>query len=119
MAAGRHFRIEAVFRGQLLALGLLQLLCRLVEILDLEAEMMDAAEIGAVGADIGVLFCLEIKDGKVDVAVGQKHRAARITADLAHSECFLVKGRGLCRILGRQRDVFDSRHVFLLDAKRT
>ena len=55
VAAGRHFHIEAVLRGQLLTLGPLQPFRRLVEILDLEAEMMDAAEIGAVGADIGVL----------------------------------------------------------------
>ena len=52
MAAGRHLHIEPRFFFEPLALGAVQIGCSLVEVLDLEAEVMDAAEIGAVGTNI-------------------------------------------------------------------
>src|SRR5207253_6714149 len=66
MAAGRHRRIDMVFPGQPLGLGVLQLLAGLVEIVDLEAEMMDAVEIRPVRPDIGRFLGLVVQDRDVD-----------------------------------------------------
>src|SRR5215472_7147340 len=112
MAAGRHFHIEPVLRGELSALGALQPLRGFVEILDFDAEVMDAAEIGTVSTDIGVLLGLKIEDGDIDIAIRQKDRAVWAAADLLQSECLFVEGGGLTRILRGQRDVLDSGHRF-------
>ncbi len=117
--ARRHFHVETVFFGQLLAGRLFELVRGGVEVFDLKAEMVDAAEIGAVRADVGVLLGLEVEDREIDVAVGQKHRTARVAANFAHAERLLVKGGGLCRILGRQSDMLDSGHVFPPCSART
>src|SRR6266542_2409347 len=50
VAAGRHCRIDMVLRGQPLAVRAFERLASLVEIVDLEAEMMDAGEVRAVRA---------------------------------------------------------------------
>src|SRR5437763_1586909 len=51
VAAGRHRRIAVVFRGQPLGLRVFQLLAGLIEIVDLEAEMVNAVEIRPVRPD--------------------------------------------------------------------
>jgi hypothetical protein len=52
-----------------------ELLAGLVEIVHLEAEMMDAVEVGSMRADIRVLFGLVSQDSDMDVAVGQEYRS--------------------------------------------
>src|SRR5262249_41200534 len=105
-----HAHVEIVLRGQLPGVYLLEPCRGRVEILDLEAEMMDAAEIGAVRADVCIPLGLEIEDREVDVAVGQKYLAAGVSTDLAQAEGRLVEGGVLCRILCRQRDMLDAGH---------
>src|SRR5579875_233352 len=110
IARASHRHVGLVPAGELRCLGAFEPGDGLVEILDLEADMMDAAEIGAVGADIGVLFGLPIEDREIDVTVAEEHGAVRASAQLAHAEGLLVKGGDFCRLLCGQRDMLDSRH---------
>src|SRR5437763_899280 len=112
MASGSHLHAEPLFLLEALNLGALQLGRRLVEVLDLKAEMMDATVVRPVGADIGGFFRLPIQDRQVDVAVGQKDGAVRGTPDLLHSKSVLVEGGHLRGLLCRQRNMLDSRHRF-------
>src|SRR5206468_4011524 len=83
-----------------------------VEIVDLEAEVMDAGPVLAP-LDAGHLVVLELEDGEVDLAVGQVVAAGvRIVdaADLLQSEHVDVELRGRVGILRGQRDVPDLRH---------
>src|SRR5262249_44881646 len=111
VAAGSHGDVETVPQGQPLGPDGLQLLTRIVEVVDLEAEMVDAVVVGPVGSDVGVLFRLPVQDGQVDVAVGQEDGAARTAADLLESEAFLVERRDLVRVFRGQRNVLDPRHA--------
>ena len=112
MASSGHLHSEPLFLLEALTLGALQLRRGFVEVLDLKTEMVDAAVVRPVGADIGGFFRLPIQDRQVDLAVGQEYGAVRGTPDLLHSESVLVEGGDLCGLLCRQRDVFDSRHKF-------
>src|SRR5580693_8845786 len=112
VASGSHLNTEPLFLLEALTLGTLQLRGGFVEVLDLKAEMVDAAVVRPVGADIGGFFRLPIQDRQVEVAVGQEYGAVRGTPDLLHSESVLVEGGDLCGLLCRQRDVFDPRHRF-------
>src|SRR6266851_6723867 len=94
VAASGHFHIEAVFLGETLALRALHPFSGRVEILDLYAEVMDAAEIGTMGADIGRFLGLPIEDRHIEIPVGQKDCAVRAAPDLLQSESLLVEGRG-------------------------
>jgi len=98
---------------QPLAARMLQPGRRAVEILDLEAEVMDAAEVGAVRTDVGGFLGLPIQHREIDVSVGQKYRTVRRTPDLLHTEGLLVEGGGLSWIFCRERDVLDPGHGFL------
>src|SRR3984893_246896 len=118
VASASYFHIEPLFFLEALPLGALQLRGGLIEVLDLEAEMMDAAVVRPIGADIGTFLRLPVQDRQVDVAVGQKHGAVRGTPDLLHPESVPVEGGDLCGLLCRQRDVFDSRHGFLLASSK-
>src|SRR5690348_1087888 len=80
LAAGRHCRIDMVLSGQPLRFCVFEFLAGLVEIIDLEAEMMDAVEVRPMRADIGRCLGLIIEDRDVDVAVSQEHRAVWATA---------------------------------------
>src|ERR1700747_939155 len=67
VASGSHFHIEPRFLLEVPHLGALQLRRGLVEVLDLKAEMMDAAVVRPVGADICGFLRLPIQDREVDV----------------------------------------------------
>jgi hypothetical protein len=62
-----HRGIAAVFRRQPLGVRVFELLAGLVEIIDLEAEMMDPVEVGPMRADIHILFGLVSEDSDMDV----------------------------------------------------
>src|SRR5438874_294771 len=89
VAAGRHLHTEPLLLLEALTRGAFQACRGLVEVLDLKAEMMDAAVVRPVGADIGGFLRLPVQDRQVDVTVGQENRAIRGTPDLLHSESFL------------------------------
>src|SRR5215472_2770741 len=112
MAAGRHLHIEPWLFFQPLAPRAFQHRRSLVEVFDLEAEMMNAAVIGSIGANIGGFFSLPIQDRQIDIAVGQKDCAVRGPPNFLHSKGFLVKVSHLCGLPGGQRNVFDARHRF-------
>src|SRR5207302_7552551 len=113
VAAGRHRRIDMILRGQPLRFGVFQLFASLVEIVDLEAEMVDAVEIWSMRADIGRRVGLVVEDRDIDVAVGQEHRAVRAAAQFLQAKRRFVELGDLCRLLCRQGDMFDACHDFL------
>ena len=65
MTAGCHLHVEPRFLLEPLALRALQVGGRLAEVLDLEAEMMDAAVVRSVGPDIGGFLRFPIQDRQV------------------------------------------------------
>jgi hypothetical protein len=71
VADGRHLHIQPGFLLEPLTPRALQLLRGLVEVFDLKAEMMDAAEVRPVDADVGRFFRFLIQDRQIDLAVGQ------------------------------------------------
>src|SRR5215813_2559625 len=87
-----------------------------VEVVDLEAKVVDA---GPVLATLGPgdFVVLEFQDGEVDIAIGEVV-AARVrivdTADLLQAEHVDVELGGRIGVLGRNRDVPDLRHGGLL-----
>src|SRR5436190_10598292 len=113
VAARCHRGIDMVLRGQPLRVGVFQSLAGLVEIVDLEAEMMDAVEIRSMCADIGRCVGLVVEDRDIDVAVSQEHRAVRAAAQFLQAKRRFVELGDLCRLLRRQGDVFDACHVVL------
>src|SRR5438105_9223827 len=102
-----------VLRGQPLAARAFELLASLVEIVDLEAEMMDAGEVRAVRAHIRRFLVLGVEDRDIDVAVGQKHRAVRAAPQLLEAEGRFVELGDLRRLVGGQGDVLDAGHDLL------
>src|SRR6266851_444713 len=113
VAAGCHCRIDMVLCGQPLAVRAFELLASLVEIVDLEAEMMDAGEVRAVRAHVGRFLVLGVEDRDVDVTVGQKHRAVRAAPQFLEAESRFVELGDLRRFPGGQCDVLDAGHDLL------
>src|SRR3954465_15752125 len=89
---------------------LFELVAGRVEILDLEAEMGDAAEIRPVRAHVERALILVVEDRQIDVAVRQEHGAVRAAAQFLEAERLLVEFGDLRRLLGRQRDMPDACH---------
>src|SRR5579863_9222435 len=110
MHAVAHRRVALLLRGQPPAMRPFERLAGRIEIVDLEAEMVDAAEIGAVCAHVRRPLVFVVQDGDMDVAVGQEHRAVRAAAQLLKPEGRFVELGYLRRLLRRQRDVLDPRH---------
>src|SRR5204862_2559239 len=108
-----HRGVAVLLRGEALRVRPLQLLGGFVEIIHLEAEMVDAVEVRSVRADIGVLVGLVLQDSDMDVAVGQEHRAVRAAPQFPEAERRFVELSDLRRLLGRQCDVFDACHDLL------
>src|SRR5579862_3602925 len=113
MAAGRHRRIDMVLGGQPPAMRALELLARLVEIVDLEPEMVNTREMRAVRAHVGRFLALGVEDRHVDVAVGQKDRAVGAAPQFLEAERRFVELGDFRRLLRRQRDVLDACHGLL------
>src|SRR5260370_19506274 len=86
VASSSHLHPEPLFLFEAPTLGAIELRRGLVEVLDLKAEMMDAAVVRPVGADIGGFLRLPIEDRQVDVAAGQEHGAVRGPPDLLPPE---------------------------------
>src|SRR6266540_2681442 len=80
-----HRRIAAVLRFQPLAVRRFQLLAGVVEVVDLEAEMVDAAEIGALLPHVVRTLVLMVQQRDVDVTVRQKH-GVRVAAQFPEAE---------------------------------
>ena len=83
-----------------------------LETLDLEADVMDAAE-AAAALDARRLIVLEIENREVDVAVTQEAAdGARVVdgAHLLHAEDLDVESGRPLHVLGGERDVLDLRH---------
>src|SRR4029077_3902230 len=95
------------------AAGLLDAPSRLVEIVDLKAEVMRADEARGV-LEIAALGALEIEKGEVDHAVGHIDRRADLeilALDPPKIEDLLVKSRGLVEIFDANRDVTQASHA--------
>src|SRR5262249_43881278 len=91
MAASRHLHIPSRLFFHPLAARALDIGRGLIEVLDLKAEVMNAAVVGAVGADVGGFLCLPVQDRQIDVAIGQKHRTVRGAPDLLQAERLFVE----------------------------
>ena len=83
-----------------MAVSRLQFPAGFAEIVDFEAEMMNAGEVRTMCTHIGRLLALRLEDGDVDIAVGQEHVAVAAT-QLFEIECSLVELGGLGRLLCR------------------
>src|SRR2546423_1733884 len=94
-------------REEELAAGRLDLLLRCLEVVDLEAEVMRADEIGRIlQPRAGLAFVFE--QGEVDDAVGKINPRAHLEVLLAHAlqlEHLFVEGRGLLKVLNDHRYV--------------
>src|SRR5260370_21916432 len=99
VASSSHLHPEPLFLFEAPTLGAIELRRRLVEVLDLKAEMMDAAVVRPVGTAIGGFLRPPIDDPPADVAVGQEHGAVLGTPDLPLSESVLVERGDLCGLL--------------------
>src|SRR3954462_3607741 len=89
---------------------LFELVAGLIEILDREAEMVDAAEIRPVRTHVERALVLVVEDRQIDMAVGEEHGAVRAAAQFLEAERFLIELGDLRRLLGRQRDMPDACH---------
>src|SRR6266851_532234 len=86
---------------------------KFVDILDQDAEMMDAAEIHALAELVG----LEFEDRHVERAVGQEHAVGERPVgppDLLEIERLLVELGHRHRVLGGDRDMAELGHRSLL-----
>src|SRR5216683_4005606 len=110
VAAGPHHRVDVVLGGQPLAARAFDLLAGRVEVVDLEAEMVNAGEVWSVRAHVGRLLALSGEDRNVDMAVGQKDRTIGAAPQLLEAERRFVELGDFRRLLGRQRDVLDACH---------
>src|SRR6266851_4580745 len=110
MAAGRHRRVDVVLRGQALAIRRFELLAGRVEVVDLEAEMVDAREVRTMRPHVGRLLPLGVQDRDVDMAVGEEYRAIGAAPQLLEAERRFVELGDLRRLLRRQRDMLDACH---------
>src|SRR5262249_11917065 len=93
--------------------GRRQLLLDLLEVLDLEADVVDAAPVLAA-LHAGHVVVLEVENGQVEIAVAQVVAAggrAVDPGDLLQAEDVHVELGRLLRILGRERDVLDLGHA--------
>jgi len=81
-----------------------------VEIVDLEAEMVDAGKVRSVRTHVGRLLALGIEDRQVDVAVGQEHGAVRAAPQFFEPEGRFVELGDPRRVLRGQRDMPDACH---------
>src|SRR6266567_4836141 len=84
-----------------------------VDILDQDAEMMNAAEIHALTELVG----LEFEDRHVERAVGEEHAVGEHPVgppDLDEIECLFVEFGHRYRVLGGDRDVAELGHQGLL-----
>src|SRR5262249_9507900 len=87
-----------------------------LHVVDLKTDMVDATVVGTIGAHIGILLCLPVQDGQVNVAIGEMEGTVGTVTDLFHAKRLHVKGRGFFWVFGGQGYVSDSRHGCLLFA---
>src|SRR5207244_11684268 len=94
--------------GQALGACAFELLAGLVEIVDLEAEMMDAGEVRAMRAHVRRFLVLGAEDRDIDVTVGQKYRAVRAAPQLLEAKGRFVELGDLRRLRGGQCGMLDA-----------
>src|SRR5687767_14658218 len=111
-AAGAQAQRDVDVVARLCGAGFLQLLGNLLEVLDLETDVMDAAPaLAALGARDDVV--LEAQDGEIDVAVGEEITGGALAVELSHhlqSEVLHVEPLGCLFVLGLNRDMSDACH---------